>query len=112
VLRFALVYALLEASPDIKQPHIDAAIALWEYAQASVIYIFGRTAGDVIADRIHEELLVRGRMSRNEIVDLFQRHISGERLETALRLLAELGWARRVFERTPGRSKEIWELIR
>jgi len=91
VLRFALVYALLDASPDIKLAHIEAAIALWEYAQASVIYIFGRSAGDVIADRIHEELLVRGRMSRNEIVDLFQRHISGERLETSLRLLAELG---------------------
>ncbi len=111
-LRFAVTYALLDASPDIRVPHIEAAIALWEYAQASVIYVFGRNSGNVIADRIHEELLARGRMSRNEIVDLFQRHVSGERLEISLRLLADLGWARRVYERTPGRNKEIWEVIR
>jgi hypothetical protein len=38
VLRFALVYALLDASPDIKVPHLDDATALWEYAMASVVH--------------------------------------------------------------------------
>ena len=113
VLRFALAYALLDASPDIKLPHIEAAIALWEHAQASVIYIFGRNSGNIIADRIHDELLSRGRMSRNQIRDFFGRNISAHVLETALELLKDLGWVRCIKESSgSGRPADVWEAVR
>jgi hypothetical protein len=114
VLRFALVYALLDASPDIKLPHIEAAIALWEYAQASVIFIFGSLSGNTIADKIYQELGY-GRLTRSQVMDIFQRNISANVLQTALQLLEEQGKARCIRSREPGkagRPSEIWERLR
>ncbi len=113
-LRFAVTYALLDASPDIKLPHIEAAIALWDYAQASVLYIFSQTTGNVVADKIYREL-VYGRMSRSQIMDIFQRNISANVLQTALQLLEDMGKARCVREQEAGkagRPREIWERLR
>src|SRR5439155_11043899 len=113
-LRFAVTYALLDASPDIKVPHIEAAIALWEYAQASVVYIFSQTTGNVVADKIYQELIY-GRLTRSQIMDIFQRNISANVLQTALHLLETTGKARCIRDHEAGkagRPRERWERIR
>jgi hypothetical protein len=52
-VRLALIYAVLDGSDGvIKLPHLKAALALWRYYEASVLYVFGDSLGDPIADTI------------------------------------------------------------
>ena len=46
LLRLALIYALVDGSATIGLSHLDAALALWDYAAASVAWIFGDLTGD------------------------------------------------------------------
>ena len=52
VIRIALIYALLDQRDKIDLVHLEAAIAVWEYCEASARYIFGDALGDPIADEI------------------------------------------------------------
>lgn len=52
VARLALLYALLDRSSDVGAHHLEAAKALWEYAERSVIHIFGESTGDRHADAL------------------------------------------------------------
>jgi Protein of unknown function (DUF3987) len=55
-IRLALIYALLEGKSDIELQHIKAALAVWEYAEASAAHIFGASLGDNVADDIMRAL--------------------------------------------------------
>jgi hypothetical protein len=46
VIRLAVIYALLDGRAEIGAGHLKAAIAVWEYAEASAEYIWGDTLGD------------------------------------------------------------------
>ena len=65
-VRLALIYALLDGAANIDLPHIKAALAVWEYAEASAAHIFGASLGDPVADDIYRALRHAGRegMSR------------------------------------------------
>ena len=52
IVRLALVYALLDRSPVIDVPHLRAARALWDYAERSVLHVFGDSTGDRHADAL------------------------------------------------------------
>ena len=71
-IRLALIYALLDGSNQIDLPQLEAALAVWEYCEASAAHIFGNLIGDFIADEI---LCALHRspdgLSRNTIRDLF-----------------------------------------
>ncbi len=45
-IRLALIYALLDSSPVITLPHLEAALALWRYARDSTRWVFGESLGD------------------------------------------------------------------
>jgi hypothetical protein len=60
-VRLALVYVLLDGATNIDVPHINAALAVWEYCEASAAYIFGASLGDPIADEILRALHRAGR---------------------------------------------------
>jgi DNA replicative helicase MCM subunit Mcm2 (Cdc46/Mcm family) len=49
-VRLALVYALLNLSNEITRAHIESAVAVWDYCDASVQYPFGGKLGHPIAD--------------------------------------------------------------
>jgi hypothetical protein len=111
VVRLALLYALLDGRPEIDIEHLRAALAVWEYAEASARYIWGDTLGDPVADEILRSLRQAGDdgMSRTDIRDLFGRHRGGDQIGRALGVLAERGLARRVKrDGTGGRPSEIW----
>ena len=95
VVRIACVYALLDQSAVIRLEHLNAALAVWSYCEASAQFIFGDATGDPVADRIFEALRQSGPggLTRTDIRDLFQRNQSKRRIEEALGLLAELGLA-------------------
>jgi hypothetical protein len=69
VVRLAAIYAVMDESHSIQREHLEAALALWDYAEASARYMFGDATGDPVADQILEALRAAGRegMSRTEI---------------------------------------------
>jgi hypothetical protein len=111
VLRLSLLYALTDGSPAIRRPHLDAALALWEYAERSALYIFGDRTGDPIADRILDAV-ADSRKNRTQISDLFDRHLTSARIERTLDQLVSEGRITRTVERTRGRSVEWIEAVR
>lgn len=91
-MRLACLYALLDSSSLICKEHLLAALALWEYSEASVRYIFGDTTGDPVADRIIEALRHSPEgFSRSEIYNLSGRHTKADRIDTAIGLLLTRG---------------------
>ena len=111
-MRLALLYALLDGDADIRAEHLSAALALWEYCEASARYIFGDSLGDRVADDILRALReVKGGMTRTDLRDLFQKHQSSERIGQALALLAEHGHIRAERQDTGGRPVERYFAI-
>jgi Protein of unknown function (DUF3987) len=114
VVRLALIYALLDCPArgevQISVKHLDAAIAVWEYCEASAAHIFGNALGDPVADEILRALRHAGKggMTRTAIRDLFGRHRSADRVGQALALLLTSGRARTESKTTAGRPSELW----
>lgn len=90
VMRLALNYALMDLSRAIKADHLCAALALWEYIEASVTYLFGDRTGNNIADRICDALTVTpAGLTRTDISHLFSKHEKSFRIDDAIQMLAE-----------------------
>jgi hypothetical protein len=109
-IRLALIYALLDGAANIDLQHIKAALAVWEYPEASAAHIFGASLGDPVADDIYRALRHAGRegMTRTALRDLFGRHQSADRIGAALALLASNGKARMEIKQSGGRPAESW----
>lgn len=109
VLRLACIYALMDSSVAIEREHLKAALAVWDYAEASARYIFGDATGDALADAIEEMLSGTPEgMTRAQIRDAFGRNKSSERIGRALEMLEEYGRASKKAEYTGGRPAERW----
>jgi hypothetical protein len=108
-LRLSLLYAQMDGAAAIRHEHHDAALAVWEYCEASARYIFGDTLGDPTADAILKALRAApGGMSRTQIRDFFNRKKQEGEITRALLALHEKGLARFEYEETAGRSVERW----
>ena len=111
VLRLAALYATTNESRQIEAEHLEAALAVWDYAEESARYIFGEATGDPVADQIFEGLSAAGKggMSRTDISHLFKRHKCAERIGQALTLLLKTGRVqRKQVKDTGGRPSERW----
>jgi hypothetical protein len=112
-VRLALLYALLDASNKIGVLHLQAARAVWRYAEASAVRVFGDSLGDPVADEILHALKQAGTagMTRTQISSLFGRNCSRDRIGTAFALLMSKGRAWSVVSstgRSGGRPTEVW----
>lgn len=109
-MRLALLYALLDGADCIRREHLTAALALWEYVEASAKFVFGDSLGDPVADDILRALKAApGGLSRTDLRELFQRHQPSERLGQALALLAQHHRAKMETRTdTGGRPAERW----
>jgi hypothetical protein len=108
-LRLSCIYALTDGSSLVRLEHLQAALALWKYCDASARFIFGHALGDPVADAILSAVKESPEgLSRTEISDLFGRNKSAAQIQVALNALLERGRIDRVQERTNGRSAEIW----
>lgn len=111
-MRFACLYALLDRSAIISRQHLEAGLALWEYAEQSARAIFGDARGDATADEILFALRNRpGGLTRTEIRDLFSRNKTGDAITTALTSLEADGLARQEKAQTGGRPTEHWVAV-
>ncbi len=86
-LRLALIYALLDGQGQIEEAHLHAALAFWQFAQESALYIFGNKAADPVEQKILA-LLATGEKSSTEVNKHFGGHVSKERLQNVLEELA------------------------
>jgi hypothetical protein len=111
VVRLALIFALLDSSPLIREKHMLGALALWEYCEASARFVFGDSLGYPDAERILRELQTNSSgLTRTEIRDLFGRNRSELEIGAALHCLAERGLANCLVRQTGGRAAELWTL--
>ncbi len=109
VSRLAMLYALLDREGEIGEQHLRAGIACWDYCEASLNYIFGRTLGDPTADQIREALReTTNGLSRTEIRDLFGRHKNTSEINRALDALNRWKMAESRSVQTGGRPVERW----
>ncbi len=113
VRRLALLYALLDGESLIYARHARAALAIWEYCEASVHYLFDGRMGDGDSDKVLEALhSAQEGLTRTEVRDLFGRHKKGEEIA---HLRDGLLWAGRIeveVETTGGRDSERWRLAK
>jgi hypothetical protein len=108
-MRLAMLYALLDGSSSIAATHLQAALAVWEYCEASARCIFGSTLGDPVADRIRRALLSSPEgLMRTDISDLLGRNRDQATIDRALNLLAAVGVAKCLREQSGGRPGERW----
>jgi len=112
-MRLALIYAMLDRSEQIRLPHLEAALAIWQYAEDSAKWIFGRMCGDEVGDAILRALSqTPGGMTRTDISGLFGRNVPSARISAALTSLIENGLVVSTLERNEagGRPAERFRL--
>ena len=109
-MRLACIYALLDLSPCIRKEHLEAALALWEYCEASAQYIFGDALGDPVADVIYQALRIASAkgLTRTEISTLFHHNREKSQIDRALGVLVTRGRIKSEKKETGGRSAEVW----
>ena len=109
VLRLSAIYAALDATPEITLPHLQAALAVWDYCYASAASLFGMSTGDPIADRIREAIeATSAGLSQYQIRRLFQGHVETARIEEALEQLVAVGAVSPRTQPTGGRPATLW----
>jgi uncharacterized protein DUF3987 len=111
-MRLALIYAVLDRSPEICIEHLRAALAVWKYCADSARFIFGDALGDPVADQILAALRQnRAGLTRTDISNLFRRNKTSVDIGRALALLKDLNkafWVPEPSEGGVGRSAERW----
>jgi hypothetical protein len=112
VVRIALLYALLDRRREIGAAHLNAALAVWNYAFASARWVWGDALGDPTADELLTFLRAdeKGR-TETEIRDYFGKHRSGV-VGRARQTLLEHGLVSVASEPTGGRPAQRWFAIR
>jgi hypothetical protein len=109
VMRLAMIYALMDSSAVIGAVHLQAALALWDYAERSVYYVFGDHLGDPLADELQRTLRASPNgLTRNDLMNYLGRHQSSDRIGRALGLLLQHKLARCERQDTGGRPAERW----
>lgn len=110
VLRLSVLYAAIDGAEYVGREHLLAALAVWEYVEASARYVFGDSLGDPVADALLGALRRDGVLPKTKLHDLFGRNYPVGRIETALGLLERFGLAQRTKDEKPGpgRPAELW----
>jgi hypothetical protein len=108
VMRLSGLYAVLDGQSVIDVGHLQAALALWQHAEASTRMIFGDSLGDPVADAILKAIRARGEVTDSDISDLFKRHKTAAELERAKGVLIHTGLTHPVTIETDGRPSIVW----
>jgi len=109
VMRLAGIYAVLDRSPALRAAHLEAALELWHYIEASTAYVFGGNAASALAERLAAILQVHPEgMTLTNLHNATNRAIPGEDMRAALAELREMGRARCEVAETGARKRETW----
>jgi hypothetical protein len=101
-----------DGQPAIGRHHLEAALEIVRYSNASVKYIFGDAIGNATADTILRTLRSNPEgLTRTEINNLFGRNAKAADIAAGLATLLEFGLATYKRKQTAGeagRPAEIW----
>ena len=112
VLRLSMIYALTEATSTIEPRHIEAAIAVWDYCDASAQRIFGDRTGNRDVDKLLDALGAAGDdgLDRTQQHKLFRNH--SRQAAGACERTMQLGLAIEVEDDSQGRRpREVLYLV-
>jgi hypothetical protein len=108
-IRLALLYALADGERQINPEHLQAALALWDYATRSARWALQGATGDPLAEQIHTALTSHpAGLTRSQISDTLQHNQPAKAIGRALDALALAGRATRSQIPTTGRPAELW----
>jgi hypothetical protein len=111
VRRLAALYALLDQSAVVTDVHLNAALALWRFAEESVAWIFtGVEPGDV-SEKILGALMQHRVLDDSAISALFHNNVPGLVLEEAKQALKRDGYIMDEAMPTKGRPRRLWKWI-
>lgn len=122
VLRMALVFAVFDDTPRlpgqpnapmIRRRHLEAAMEIWRYCDASAFEVFGESVGDPVADVILDALrespagLTQSEISKGPL----QRNVPSARLKSALKLLEQCGLASHFRRKSKTNYADVWVAV-
>ena len=108
-IRLALLYALTDHARQITREHLQAALALSDYAARSANWALQGATGDPLAEQIHATLTSSpAGLTRSQISDTLQHNQPASQIERALQALTLAGRATRQQIPTAGRPAELW----
>jgi DnaB-like helicase N terminal domain len=116
-MRLAVIYALLDASALVREVHLRAALALWDYCERSARFIFGDEAGShPDLKRLLKALREAGAagLTTTQIRrQVFQGHLKAEKLRGLLARLVRDGLVRGETVRREGGGPptSVWKSI-
>lgn len=114
VLRLALTYALLDGRSEVDAVHLRAALAVWQYSEASIAYVWGVSFGDAKLDKLWTAVQEAGPkgLTRDAMHTLFSKNGSSENYDRYAAALVGRGLARVETRRSGGRGRPPEVLIR
>lgn len=110
VMRLALAFSILDSAPAVDVDHLEAALAVWDYAFASAAWLFS-TAEDAEGDRLIEYIASGGPAGRSQSEihrEHYRGHKTSDQVAGQLRPLIESGQVEKVTVPTKGRSKTTY----
>jgi hypothetical protein len=102
VMRLAAIYAFLGDRRVISRADLDAAFAISDYAAESLRWIIGWQTGDPVVDTLLTALQ-RGPLSNEQLLNLFNRRLSGRRIAGTIEQLVQDGIV--VLDKIPSGSR-------
>src|SRR5260370_29501630 len=101
-MRLACICAGRDGGEIVREPHLRAALALWDYCERSAQCLFGGRYGDPMMDAIVDALRQRpDGMTMREVDDLFSGHKKASELQARRAQLLPLGRGRRTPASAP-----------
>jgi hypothetical protein len=89
VMRISMIYALLDMSDVIRIEHLNAALAVWRYAEQSSHLIYGNPQPSNVV-KLMNRALAAGYVKRGAVHCLFQRHMPADGLDWVMEEAAKL----------------------
>ncbi len=109
VIRLALLYTLADGRQQIGPQHLDAALALHDYAARSAAWALNGATGQPLAEQINTALTAHpAGLTRSQISDTLKHNQPAGEIDHALRALQAAGRATVTQIATGGRPAQLW----
>ena len=104
-----MIYALLDGQKFIGPEHLEAALAVGAYCEASARFIFSGRESNPCARKILQALR-EGPKSTTDLYAVFKRKLKAEQLRKAINELIAQGKIEVVEEKTGSRPRQVFRL--
>ncbi len=118
VLRLSMLYTLLDGSAVVDEKHLKAALAVWDYCEASAKYLFSERCNNIgtqggqaiksLAVRLLNFIIAQPGINRRGLYDRLGGQARKEDMDKALAYLETEGLAHPQTINTGGRPGECW----